>query len=624
MQKYWKWLLIYAVIVLAVPGISAQADQENQALFDGYVSRLLAWEGGPVSRRAGLDSLSDTEKFLYAQFQTLAEDLAAGRATLARKTYTLEDFGAKTVWTGEDLGVEGSLLDGSRISEQARTKLREALAREVSYDTGHIMDLLLLNCPYELYWFDKTQGSHDSYNGGISYNGAQNALVVSQTYTFEFYVAQAYQDTGAGEDAPFTVKAGLTAAPMAAAAKAKSIVEKYAGSTDYEKLRGYLQEICTLASYNGEAANDLTTPFGNPWQLVWVFDGDPDTKVVCEGYAKAFQYLCDLTSFAGNVESSLVSGYMSGGTGAGPHMWNAVAMPDGKNYLVDVTNCDAGTVGEGELLFLKGFSSGSVEDGYWFRCNGANVGYAYDEKTTDIYGKAALTLSGTAYDPAFAPQSSFRSSLAADGSRTVTGYSGTGTDVVIPSELEGAPVRSVGADAFKGKNSIIRVTVPDSVKTIGSKAFADCGHLAMLIIRGDPEVAADAVPAGTVVFCGESTALHGWLAAKGYKTVALEKADRGLTVLRLPEDTAEIGQQAFIGSAADAVFIPAGVRSIGDGAFGNMKNLEFVVFEGNKTPRLEGSPFAGSDRAWQIGTASGTGLKVFTSTTWQGLFPDGE
>ena len=62
---------------------------------------------------------------------------------------------------------------------------------------------------------------------------------------------------------------------------------------------------------------------------------------VCEGYSKAFQYLCDLSSFKDKVECHSVSGVTSG-----PHMWNVVAMEDGYNYLVDVTNCDEGTVRE--------------------------------------------------------------------------------------------------------------------------------------------------------------------------------------------------------------------------------------------------------------------------------------
>ena len=36
---------------------------------------------------------------------------------------------------------------------------------------------------------------------------------------------------------------------------------------------------------------------------------------------------------------------MDGGTGAGPHMWNVVGMVDELNYLVDVINCDTGSIG---------------------------------------------------------------------------------------------------------------------------------------------------------------------------------------------------------------------------------------------------------------------------------------
>ena len=61
-------------------------------------------------------------------------------------------------------------------------------------------------------------------------------------------------------------------------------------------------------------------------------------KCVCEGYAKAFQLLCDLTTFNNNIACYTVSGVMTGATGAGNHMWNVVHMDDENSYLVDVTN----------------------------------------------------------------------------------------------------------------------------------------------------------------------------------------------------------------------------------------------------------------------------------------------
>ena len=115
--------------------------------------------------------------------------------------------------------------------------------------------------------------------------------------------------------------------------------------------------------------------------------------MVCEGYAKAFQYLCDLSNLPG-ATCYTVSGQMGAGTGAGNHMWNIVSMPDGKNYLVDITNCDSGSVGYPDLLFLKGYTSCS-SDYKSYNYNG--VTYAYDSGTISTFSQADLTLSATAY-----------------------------------------------------------------------------------------------------------------------------------------------------------------------------------------------------------------------------------
>ena len=77
-------------------------------------------------------------------------------------------------------------------------------------------------------------------------------------------------------------------------------MDKYQGRSDYEKLAAYCREICGLVSFD-YAATANGVPYGDPWQLVNVFDGDPATNVVCEGYAKAFQYLCDLSEFKGDI-----------------------------------------------------------------------------------------------------------------------------------------------------------------------------------------------------------------------------------------------------------------------------------------------------------------------------------
>ena len=156
-----------------------------------------------------------------------------------------------------------------------------------------------------------------------------------------------------------------------AVAKAQAIVNQCAGLSDEEKLRAYKDEICALTEYNFDVLAGGVR-YGDPWQLIYVFDEDPSTKVVCEGYAKAFQYLCDLSTFQEDTTCYTVVGDMNGGA----HMWNVVRMGDGKSYLVDVTNCDTGMAGHPDKLFLAG-GTGSVDAGY--TVNG--ISYVYETGT---------------------------------------------------------------------------------------------------------------------------------------------------------------------------------------------------------------------------------------------------
>ena len=136
-------------------------------------------------------------------------------------------------------------------------------------------------------------------------------------------------------------------------------------------------------------------------ELIWVFDGDSSTNVVCEGYAKAFQYLCDLTTFTNDIKCYTVTGRIAGGTGeniGGGHMWDIVTIEDGKNYLVDVTNCDTGMVGADDHLFLACLTKGDLSGAYTFWSDSNEIViYTYYEDTVSMYGEAILTLSPADY-----------------------------------------------------------------------------------------------------------------------------------------------------------------------------------------------------------------------------------
>jgi Uncharacterized protein involved in cytokinesis, contains TGc (transglutaminase/protease-like) domain len=342
---------------------------DNDELFAGYVDQLFFGE-----QNADISTLADFGKKKLTginldSYNILKEEIK--KIAVGDKASTVIE--QSIAWSAADLGLGNATME--QISDAGYKKFKE------EYNSQSIINYLLMDFPYELYWYDKTKGT-EILSGFMAADQKYHIEI-----TYKFTVAKGYQ--GAVNEID-TAKAKSAAA---AAENAKRIVEKYQGKSDFEKMDGYRQEICDLTAYNNDAAAETKPVYGDPWQLIWVFDGDTATNVVCEGYSKAFQYLCDLSQFSDAV-CYTVTGEMSGGTGAGPHMWNIVTL-EGKNYLVDVTNCDEGTIGAPNQLFLTGID-GSVEAGYTFPLY-YDIKYTYDADQLGLFGKEILTLASEKY-----------------------------------------------------------------------------------------------------------------------------------------------------------------------------------------------------------------------------------
>lgn len=352
---------------------------DSDELFAGYVEKVF-YEGlnDGISTYGNLGEQrlqGEYNKKIYATLKEKIGKIAAGEITNTNLTLNFKDLGLKDLhWTASELGLS-SITEGN-IDNAVNNKFNTVI------NSDHIVKYLLADCPYELYWFDK--GSDGGVRIGYSLSANTESVTIS-TVNFSFTVAEEYR---AGNN--YTVSNDLATVHVAVE-NAKSIVKKYEGQSDYEKMVGYREEICALVSYNTDAAAKPTTPYGNPWQLIWVFDNDATTNVVCEGYAKAFQYLCDMSDFA-NATCYTVTGDTSG-----PHMWNIVTL-GGKNYLVDVTNCDTGSIGADDKLFLVG-ARGTVESGYTVTLDNGSIKYEYDSPSKALYDNTILTLSTSNYVP---------------------------------------------------------------------------------------------------------------------------------------------------------------------------------------------------------------------------------
>ena len=389
-------ILCFAMLLgnFSIPGFAADADAslalepekrtismtadldlelpENEELFAGFVEReLYGYEMNTFGTLAR-EQLNAAEQGLYDALKPKIETVAANGGSTA---FSLSDVsGLKTKWTNTELGVT-DIVDIQMVVS----------AFFGQFDIDNIMTALLSDCPFDLYWFDKTSSAYFGYRY-VAEEGNDGAQAVVQSVTisdFEigFSVAEDYKSD---EYMVTTDVAKITTARN----NAPQVVANNAGKSDTEKLAAYKDYICNAVSYNHTAADNDSTPYGDPWQLIYVFDGNSSTNVVCEGYSKAFQYLCDLSAFLGNTLCYSVSGWMNGGA----HMWNIVTL-DGKNYLVDVTSSDTGTVGWDGSMFLAG-GSGSVAGGYVVE----GIHYVYRDQTKGIWGAdGVLELSAIDY-----------------------------------------------------------------------------------------------------------------------------------------------------------------------------------------------------------------------------------
>ena len=412
----------------------------NEDLFAGYVEQAMYGEDGiALYANYGEQSLTGIDRAVYRCLKRRVQEVAAGNraSTIFEIPYA-------------ELEQEGGSSD------------------KVTYVSMYrVLEVLMRDCPYELYWFDTTKS--------FAYGG------VWGTFQVHLQVSADYQN---GDS--YTVNSAKLGTVRTAVARAKQIVSECSGLGDYEKLQAYKNRICDLTSYNYLAAN-TNQAYGDPWQLIYVFDGDPETKVVCEGYAKAFQYLCDLSSFRSNIICYTMTGVMmeNGQNGQG-HMWNIVHMNDGKNYLVDVTNCDDMPEQYSNILFLAGTSNGSRSSGYTFHL-WSDLTYTYDN-SNGLYGDDVLVLASESYDPQKSSSSGSSGnqgntgSSGDQGTSTGSGDSGSSGNSPAPSQPGNQPtqeefqdtlnvtVTGLKTQTYTGKEIKPKITVKDG--TTGKKLKA--------------------------------------------------------------------------------------------------------------------------------------------------------
>ena len=193
-----------------------------------------------------------------------------------------------------------------------------------------------------------------------------------------------------------------------------------------------------------------------------------------------------------------------------------------------------------------------------------------------------------------------------NGEATIVQYDGFDSDIVVPAELDGVPVTTIGKLAFSCGETysgvpVKSITLPDTITTLRDQAMECCRSLKKVTIP------ASVTSIGDFVFtdCDNLTAINVAPGNTSYKSVngvlfdgdgktLLYYPTKGAAKYTVPSGVTKIQDYAFYyTTAVTDVILPDSITSIGEGAFGDCA-VKKITFTGGM-PDIDEYAFYRSD-----------------------------
>ena len=213
-----------------------------------------------------------------------------------------------------------------------------------------------------------------------------------------------------------------------------------------------------------------------------------------------------------------------------------------------------------EPVFSQGYSSKTLGETATVRVNASGLNKVYvcladygrNEKVVTLDAKTGKLIESSQFEY-----------FESNGEITITGYTGSELDVVIPGEIGGYPVTAIAEKAFQLNKTVRSFTIGSKIRSIGSCAFARCASLTNIYVdRANPYYQS----IDGVLYSGDGKTLLSYPTAKAYSSYPVASG------------TETIGEYAFFHSKVQTVFLPDTVSTIGDYAFyyaGELSSINF-------------------------------------------------
>ena len=167
----------------------------------------------------------------------------------------------------------------------------------------------------------------------------------------------------------------------------------------------------------------------------------------------------------------------------------------------------------------------------------------------------------------------------------ITGYTGDTEEVVIPAEIDGLPVTSIGYSAFSFCTSLTSITIPDSVTSIGHSAFNSCESLNSISIPDS----VTSIGIAAFQYCSSLTSITIPVGVTSIEDNTFYECS-SLSSILIPDSVTNIGHNAFSGCASlTSVTIPDGVTFIGEMAFAYCDSLTSITIPVGVTVLIDGA-----------------------------------